>query len=341
MSDLISVIIPVHNAEKTLKRCLDSAIEQTYYNIEIIIVNDSSSDNSLLICKEYMEKDNRIRYYDVNLKSAGLTRNFGLKKVKGKYVVFIDSDDYAEKNMIEKLYSTIIDNKTDAVFCNFFNINNGKREKCFKNIKSIKNYERNEIRDNVIYNSIYSFKLDGDFSIYALWHGIYNMKIIKENKIEILNENDILSEDCIFNFEYLCKTNRITMIEDSLYNYVINNESICHRYNTRYEKIDIWYNKIIEIAEENEISKTKLDKVLNERYVDFSINRIKQEILLSDKKILYRIQKIREIIKSVSLQKSIKKLDYKKRTKKNKILIKLIQCKMVIIIYMLIMLKDK
>ena len=107
--ELISIIIPVYNSEKYLQRCIDSIKSQTYNNIEILLIDDGSTDNSLQICNENALKDSRINV--IHKKNTGVsdTRNIGIAKSKGKYVSFIDSDDYIEKNYIKKLYNAIID----------------------------------------------------------------------------------------------------------------------------------------------------------------------------------------------------------------------------------------
>ena len=101
MKEKVSIIIPVYNSERTLERCLDSVINQTYKNIEILIVNDGSKDKSLEIMKEYQKKDNRIMVINQENKGLSGARNAGLDKATGEYVTFIDSDDYIKANLIK------------------------------------------------------------------------------------------------------------------------------------------------------------------------------------------------------------------------------------------------
>lgn len=118
MKDLISVIIPIYNVEKYLRNCIDTVINQTYSNIEIILVNDGSTDSSLKICNEYKEKDNRITI--INKENGGVSdaRNAGLKNAHGKYICFVDSDDYISEKFVEKLYNTIILYNVKIALCN-------------------------------------------------------------------------------------------------------------------------------------------------------------------------------------------------------------------------------
>ena len=102
--DKISIIVPVYNAQKYLKKCIDSIINQTYKNIEILLINDGSKDKSLKICKEYEKKDSRIIVIDKQNKGVSNTRNVGIKKSTGDYIVFIDSDDCFELDAIETMY---------------------------------------------------------------------------------------------------------------------------------------------------------------------------------------------------------------------------------------------
>ena len=115
--DLISVIVPVYNVENYLKRCLDSIINQTYQNIEIILIDDGSTDNSGNLCEDYKKIDNRIKV--VHKTNGGLSdaRNTGIKKAKGKYITFVDSDDYVEYDYVEYLYNLIKKYDTNISFC--------------------------------------------------------------------------------------------------------------------------------------------------------------------------------------------------------------------------------
>lgn len=117
MQPIISVVIPVYQVEKFLNRCLDSVINQTYENIEIILIDDGSYDNSPIICDEYALKDKRVKVVHQSNKGLSVARNLGLKIMKGDYVTFVDSDDYVEKDYIEYLYYLIKKYKTKFSCC--------------------------------------------------------------------------------------------------------------------------------------------------------------------------------------------------------------------------------
>ena len=113
---MVSVLVPVYNAEKTIVRCLDSILGQTYQNIEVIIVNDGSKDNTLSILENYSEKDVRIRLYDEQNGGVATARNIALRNAKGEYILYVDSDDWLELNAIECLLGEMRKD-VDIVFC--------------------------------------------------------------------------------------------------------------------------------------------------------------------------------------------------------------------------------
>ena len=117
--DLISIIIPFYKSEKTLVRCIESIENQTYKNIEIILVNDRGGDNSLKIAQELAKKDSRITVYDKKHTGVSGSRNYGLARAKGKYIQFVDSDDFLEPTMCEKMLNLLIDNNAELAVCNF------------------------------------------------------------------------------------------------------------------------------------------------------------------------------------------------------------------------------
>lgn len=119
----ISVIIPIYNTEKYLERCLDSAINQTFKDIEIILINDGSIDNSYKICQKYQKKDSRIRLFNQENRGQGFSRNFGIIQSKSDFIFFLDSDDFIEPDTIEQLYNQVIFDNSDIVIGGWEKVN--------------------------------------------------------------------------------------------------------------------------------------------------------------------------------------------------------------------------
>ena len=122
--ELISIIVPVYNSEKYLERCLSSIIKQTYYNLEIIIIDDGSSDESLAIAKKHSHTDSRIRVISKDNEGVSKTRNRGLEESNGKYICFVDSDDYISPSHIDDLYTSVCNHNASVAVCKFANVFN-------------------------------------------------------------------------------------------------------------------------------------------------------------------------------------------------------------------------
>lgn len=119
MSDLISVIIPVYNIEQYLDRCLKSVTEQTYPSLQILLIDDGSTDNSLQHCNHWQKKDQRITVYHKENGGVSSARNLGIEKADGEWVIFIDGDDWIEPDMLQKMYACAIENQSDVAICSF------------------------------------------------------------------------------------------------------------------------------------------------------------------------------------------------------------------------------
>lgn len=210
MDDLISVIIPAYNAEKYMDRCLNSIVKQSYNNLQIIVVNDGSTDNTKKILEKFAEADNRIVV--INQKNGGVSqaRNNGIYIAKGKYMCFVDSDDYIDINMIQKLYDGI--KKCELSVCGFVNyFDNEEKDgpSPFGNTNGLKT--RNE------YLKIMSKYL---YSVYfgALWNKLYLSEIIMKNNIRF-DDKISFAEDFIFNIKYLEYVTKVSIVHNNLYYY--------------------------------------------------------------------------------------------------------------------------
>lgn len=122
MNGLISVIVPVYNTEKYLRKCIESILSQSYRNIELLLINDGSPDSSAEICREYLDKDKRCYYFEKENGGLSDARNYGIERAKGEYITFVDSDDFFLEEAIEKLHATALLGESDLVvggFCHF------------------------------------------------------------------------------------------------------------------------------------------------------------------------------------------------------------------------------
>ncbi len=209
---LISVIIPVYKVEKYLEKCIQSVINQTYENLQIILVDDGSPDNCGKICDEYAKKDHRIEV--IHKSNGGLSdaRNKGLEIAKGEYIGFVDSDDYIEADMYEVLYNLLKQYNADVSICNFYTVSQGKIS--IKNADNgINEYNRIEILKEIL--------LDKNIQSYA-WNKLYKKELFDEIKYPIGKKY----EDIGTTFFLLEKCNKVVVTGKSEYYYINRQDSI-------------------------------------------------------------------------------------------------------------------
>lgn len=246
MNQLISVIVPIYKVENYLKKCINSIVNQTYNNIEIILVDDGSPDNCGIICDEYAKKDKRVKV--IHKKNGGLSdaRNYGIEASTGDYIIFVDSDDYISKNMCEILIKNALKYDADIISCNYKEIySDNNREKINK--QSIK-------KELEIYNNlevIYKYFFDYTIDINVVWNKLYKRKIFFGNNCVRFPKGKLHEDDYT-----VCKlyyyANRIVIINDALYYYVRH----CNSITGRFSEINI-LDKIDAIIEHYNFAKNK------------------------------------------------------------------------------------
>ena len=204
----ISIIIPIYNAEKYLKECIDSLVNQTKKELEFILVNDGSTDSTEEIIKSY--KDKRIKYFKNKNQGIGKTRNFGIEKATGKYIMFLDSDDYLELTACEELYEKAEKDNLDLVVCDFYKLyENGTREDI--SLPSFKNTTLKKTPE-----------LLTDINL-APWNKIYKRDLIVKNNIKFVE--DLKYEDTPFVAECFDRAKKIGKVDSKLNAYIIHGNS--------------------------------------------------------------------------------------------------------------------
>lgn len=203
---MFSVIIPVYNAEKTLNRCLDSVMNQTFSAFEVLMIDDGSTDSSYQICQEYSTKDERFITYHQENKGPSSARNFGLDRAKGEWICFVDSDDMISQHYFEKVHKKQNSNITDAVYIGYKKINSYLEE-------SITIDEYNGVIDDLILNQLVDNHLFG-----YTWSKLFRKNVIDSNRFD---ESLCLFEDEVFACSVLKNCNYIQVIEEALYYYCV------------------------------------------------------------------------------------------------------------------------
>lgn len=216
---LVSIIIPVFNGEKNIKKCIDNIIKQTYKNIEIIVLNDGSKDNTLKILEEYKGVDERIKI--INKENTGVsdTRNVGINESKGDYIMFLDSDDSIDNNAIKELMQQIKRDNNDMILFGFKTFGSDNRKNDTTALSCLKNKE--ETLESIIStrDNIYGY----------IWRAIYSKKLLIDNNILFPNGIKI-SEDYMFLINTIFHSNNIGINPKEYYNYILGETSMSTKY---------------------------------------------------------------------------------------------------------------
>ena len=220
--DLVSIIIPIHNADKTLRECLDSIMHQSYDNYEVIMVNDGSIDDSAAICKEYSKKDRRFRYFKKENGGVSSARNLALGKSEGKYVSFVDSDDYIDTFFLSCAISLLESTDSDIFICNFSFVdefrNNQRREGCIK--------KKNDGFSLLNKDSFLVGLVDGNGIGSGCCNKVYKRKLLRNLRFK----NVAVAEDLYYNFEISKRNEKMKVVYSSrkLYYYRLHKSSVMH-----------------------------------------------------------------------------------------------------------------
>lgn len=223
----VSIIIPCYNVEKYLDRCMRSVLNQTLTNIEIILVDDGSPDQVPIMCDKYAQHDIRIKVVHKKNGGLGFARNSGLEIATGKYIAFLDSDDYVSNDMYQHLYDEAVNINADAVFCNFYVEESNGRWWRSHEVDEYTEFHANMVHGFMLDMIASSSTEKKERKYYmSVWHAIYRRDIIENNKIRFLSEREIASEDLPFQIDFLTASHLVTYIPGCYYYYCANNTSL-------------------------------------------------------------------------------------------------------------------
>lgn len=289
MNDLISIIVPVCNVEKYLKKCVDSILNQTYRNIEVILIDDGSPDNCGKICDEYAQQDSRVKVMHIKNGGVSNARNIGIEMSVGQYIGFVDSDDVISEEMYEKLLQVALENNADIVQCNYCYLfeddhtENMERKINNKKIDSVDEVKRAFI-NGLIYPSVAT-------------------KLFKKEIVRNIRFNTALkvAEDRLFVFECCCKSSKVVLIDDVLYYYFQRENSAIHIFDIKQFEDDTYVSKIFI---ENHLMDADIVKCLENRCVnqcvrcvssilrtkkyENKLSDVRRELLIYGKRALFR-----------------------------------------------------
>lgn len=295
---MISIIIPVYNAEDYMERCINSVIDQTYQDIEIILIDDGSNDRSGKICDKYQMIDNRVKVIHKENQGVSAARNTGIDIATGDFIGFVDADDYIEKDMYEYLYKIINQNNADIAICNYDNVNDNFHSSLGSYMSKNMIMKSSEAIENVL-------KTNG-FKGY-LWNKLFRVELLKNNQKYIRLDPDIsICEDLLFVCKCISRSKTIVYSPLIKYHYYNNKQSVLRsNFNRNNLSILKAYEQIEEIINEYPSARSSFVSNITVSYTNLMI-----QILESGHKNKIDYTRIKNVLKknwkTIALDSTVK-----------------------------------
>lgn len=304
--ELISVIVPIYNVEQYLIRCVSSIRQQSYRELEIILVDDESPDRCPQICEELKEADPRIRVVHKKNGGLGFARNSGLEVARGAYVTFVDSDDWLSKDHIENLYGAAVEHQADVVIGAHTVVSaNGAEQKHSIQIRDGL-YEGNEIIDGVLLPLLgpdLDFPRDVELTSSTCMN-LYRMEVIRTNDLRFISERYAVAEDLYFNVDFFMHSKRVALINEQGYFYFENHSSISRRYDPKRFERTLNYYEVIQ----KQVDQYGLTDRISYRIDRTFIMKVRlaiRHIILSDMPKKKKRSEIRRILQTDTVEKAL------------------------------------
>lgn len=299
MEKLLSVIVPVYNVEGYIGECINSILEQSYRNLEIIIINDGSTDASLEICKSFALKDNRIRLISQENQGVVTTRRFGAELANGQYIAFVDGDDYLEPEMYSYMmrYMENVDLVVSGYFHHFSEVRIEKRYDDFEGAYTTKE-QMQYVWKRMVYNMDEAEISDLTPS---LWSKIFKTDLVRKI-MEQMNPDIFYGEDAVFLYQYLLECKSVYFFKNALYHYRFRADSVCRSKNEKMlENINCVYCELKKVFEQHSM-KDVLMAQLQKRTIYNTIDALNRYMGFSS---AYRIPRFTICIENLKGQKLV------------------------------------
>ena len=269
---LISIVVPVFNTEQYIYRCVNSILEQTYKNIEIILIDDGSRDGSGIICDQLAEANDTITVIHKKNEGLGVARNTGIKNASGKYITFIDSDDYISVDHINNLINALVINKADACYGGHTKVN-GNDEVRYLNALSGESFEGDALIKEIIPRMCGQTGSRDDCIQMSVCMAMYSLDLIRREGIRFVSERQFVSEDLIFNLDYISHSKKVCFSSDTGYFYWFNDTSLSHSYlPDRFEKSKVMLHEVSSKTKELGIYDECEQRIINSLLVNTRVS---------------------------------------------------------------------
>lgn len=320
---LVTVVIPVYNVEKYLDQCVKSVINQSYQNLEIILVDDGSPDSCPQKCEDWAERDSRIKVIHKKNAGLGMARNTGIENASGEYIYFLDSDDYIALDAIEKCYQLAEKENAEVVTFGVIHVNSkGEIEKVTIPKPEKYVYAGSEVQDTFLPDLLAPDTATGKVTNLRMsaWASFFSMRLITENNWRFVSEREIISEDYYSQLFFYRFVKKAAVLPDALYFHCDNTTSLTHVYRRdRLEKNKKFYRSSLAVCDELAYSE-EVKKRLSYAFISNLIGALK---LIAQADCSRREKKIymNEIFSDVEFQAALTKMELKKESAGRKALL--------------------
>lgn len=316
MKPKVSIIVPIYNVDNYLRRCLDSLLNQSLKEIEVIAVNDGSTDRSYEILLDYQKSDKRLKVINKNNGGVSSARNTGLEQVTGEYIGFVDPDDWIEKQMYEELYKTAQVEEADVVMCSYIReFGSHSKKKQFHMPEQVK-FTGDEVHKKVLRRLIgpLSDEIRNPELLDAwgtVWSKLYNANLILENEITFTDLHEIgTNEDSLFNIEVMYYTQNFVFINKYLYHYWRENStSLTSNYKPNLlSQWEYLFNKLSTFIEEKKLGQD-YRQALSNRICLNTLGLGLNELFEQNQQASIKVKKIKKILHHQQIRSSFTNLD--------------------------------
>ncbi len=336
---LVTIILPIYNTEKYLDRCVNSVLCQSYKNLEIILIDDGSSDFCASKCDEWEHRDSRIKVIHKKNEGLGEARNTGIKNAAGEYICFFDSDDYIDPEIIEKAIKSIKRNNADIVIWGVNEVSSSGKIRRFTPYTSKEVYECDEVHAVILPDLIApdpTMKKKNYIRMSA-WACMFSMNLIFTCRWKFLSERQFISEDVISLLHLYRNVHRVAVIPECLYFYCENDSSLSHTYREdRLEKINFCYDACMNVCEQAGYN-SEVKKRMGLWYYSCIVGALKTLVSCKDGK--ESISSIKNITTDSRFHKVIGDLDFCKEPLTRKIIYTALKSKNAVLIYTVLKLR--
>ena len=290
---LVSVIVPVFKCENTIQKCIESIVRQTHKNIEIIIVLDGKADNSPQICKDYAQIDDRIKIIEQKNMGLSVARNRGMDSSNGKWLMFVDGDDWIEDTCVKVLLQHAEESKCDIVISGYF-VDDGNKIRSCSFFKYKEHYFSEDEKKDTLINCLVNNRVGNNsaMNVGVTWARLYRESFLQKNKL-LFVPGLIRMQDAIFNLYAFWYSTLTVLISDNLYHYTVNNKSVSRAYNKDFFnvaiKVLLEIQKFIDVTKNQFLNEAMWDKTILLVYEMIKLQFLPKECTLN------RMEKVKRI----------------------------------------------